>query len=110
LLCRSSGVNDGSVQLVFRGSPRDLHDGMGDGASSAAGMSQRERKLDNYVLSRLCIAMHKAFEIPTRLEDPGMCVRGEQHCVRVGGALLCDCVFRRTVAVTARASSAWCLY
>jgi hypothetical protein len=78
LLCRSSSVNGGSLQLVFRGSLRDLHDGMGDGASSAAGMSQRERKLDNYVLSRLCIAMQKAFEVPTRIEDPGMCARSEQ--------------------------------
>ncbi len=78
LLCRPSRDRVGSVQLVFRGSLRDLHDGMLDEASSAAGMSRRERKLDNYVLSRLCIAMHKAFEIPTRIEDPGMCARGEQ--------------------------------
>jgi hypothetical protein len=65
---------------VFRGSLRDLHDGIGDGASSAAAMSQRERRLDDYVLSRLCIAMHKVFEIPTRIEDPGMhmCASGEQ--------------------------------
>jgi hypothetical protein len=72
LLCRWSSVNGGSVQLVFRGSVRDLHNGMLHGASSAAGMSQRERRLDNYVLSRLCIAMHKEFESPTRIEDPGM--------------------------------------
>ncbi len=84
LVCRSSSVNGGSVQLVFRGSLRDLHDGIGDGASSAAAMSQRERRLDNYVLSRLCIAIHKAFEIPTRIEDRGVCARGEQSlCVWV---------------------------
>jgi hypothetical protein len=89
LLCRPSSVNGGSVQLVFRGSLRDLHDGMLGGASSAAGMSQREQSLDNYVLSRLCIAMQKAFEIPTRIEDPGMCVRGEQA--------LCACALACTV-------------
>jgi hypothetical protein len=88
LRCRSNTVG-GCVELVFRGSLRDLHDGMLGGASSAAAMSQRERRLDNYVLSRLCIRMHKAFEVPTRIEDPGMCVRGEQA--------LCACALACTV-------------
>ncbi len=90
LRCRSSSDSSCCVELVFRGSLRDLHDGTRDGASSAAGMSQRERRLDDYVLSRLCIAMHKAFEIPTRVEDPGMCARGEQSSCACGCVVLCD--------------------
>ncbi len=78
LRCRASTAA-GLVKLLFHGSLRDLHKG-------AAGMLQRERRLDSYVLSPLCIAMRNAFEIPTRIEDPGMCVNS--FCVRAG-ALLC---------------------